>query len=519
MKKINEFLVLTVAMLVMIAGVVFVPVVSNAAVDKSESQSSKTTENNTNKKESSSDKKDESSNEKIPEGIKIDGSDVSGLTVSEASKKIDSNIKKYCSVTFKLTAQEKSIDASSSDLGIKAKNSDVAKRAAMYGKEGNPLHRYKANKDIESGKGKDFKISYTTNNATTAKFLEKNSFYINSKVKNNGLKLEGGKFTYCPGTKGTTVDVNESAVKIADYICKEWKGDNCQIELVYTETQPKGSQEELSEVRDVLGTYNTDFSSSAAGRAQNVKNGCSKINGTILYPGETFSVYDTVSPFEIENGYQLAGAYENGQTVESVGGGICQVSSTLYNAVLNSELEVVQRSNHTMIVTYVPPSQDAAIAGTYMDFKFKNNQSTPIYIDGYCSGGKIYFTIYGKETRDKNRQVKYESEVTEETEAGISFKYSDEMPAGSIKKEQDSHPGKKAKLWKIVTVNGAEQSRTQVNSSIYKPGDKIYTIGSFGITPEHKSLIDAAIATQDEEAVKAAVAGTGANNDGAQAPQ
>ena len=99
-------------------------------------------------------------------------------------------------------------------------------------------------------------------------------------------------------------------------------------------------------------------------------NGTNLVNGTLVYPGESFSMYETVSPFTEENGYFLAGSYLNGQVVESFGGGICQVSSTLYNAVLRAELQVDERYNHSMIVGYVKASMDAAISEGNKDLIF-----------------------------------------------------------------------------------------------------------------------------------------------------
>ena len=123
------------------------------------------------------------------------------------------------------------------------------------------------------------------------------------------------------------------------------------------------------------------------------------VDGLVVYPGETISVSEAIGPTTAENGYYPAGSYENGTTVETYGGGICQVSTTLYNAVIRAELEIVTRAAHSMIVSYVEPSMDAAIADGIKDLQFKNNQETPIYIEGYTSGGIIYFNIYGKETR------------------------------------------------------------------------------------------------------------------------
>ena len=488
--------------------------VDSIAANSSTNSSGNTSFNSTSNASSSDskDKKDSSANEDsdektIPEGITIEGQDVSGQTVEKAQKTVESTLGNTKSTVFKLVAGEKSVDATGKDLDLCIKNEDVAQRAANYGNEGNPLYRFKAHKDVESGRGKDFKVSLTAKNASVAKYLEKNKASLDTRVINNGLKRVDGNFQYVPGTQGKIVDVNQSADKIADFISKGWDGNNSQIDLVVETKDPIGSQEELQSVHDKLGTYNTDFSSSAAGRAKNVRNGCEKINGSIIYPGETFSVTEAVTPFTAENGYELAGSYENGTTVETYGGGICQVSSTLYNAVIRAELEIVQRNNHSMIVSYVPKSADAAIAEGILDFKFKNNQSTPIYIEGYCEGGKIYFSVYGKETRDPNRTIDFVSEETSKTDPGITFKYDSTKPAGTMTKEQGPHTGYTARLWKVVSVNGQEQSRNVFNNSTYKPGNTIYAIGSAGLAPDAKARIDAAIATNDEGAVRAAIAG------------
>ena len=128
-------------------------------------------------------------------------------------------------------------------------------------------------------------------------------------------------------------------------------------------------------------------------------------------PGQELSAGNTMRPFTEEEGYVEAGAYENGEVVKDIAGGICQVSSTLYNAVINAELEVTSRQPHSMIVNYVKPSKDAAIAGDYKDLKFKNNTKYPIYIEGYVAGEEVHFNIYGKDTRAEGRKVEYISET------------------------------------------------------------------------------------------------------------
>ena len=167
------------------------------------------------------------------------------------------------------------------------------------------------------------------------------------------------------------------------------------------------TKEKAARCKDKIGTFRTTYNAGNVSRSRNLDNAARLVNGNVIKPGETFSVHDAISPLTEDNGYYAAPSYSNGEVVDSIGGGVCQVSTTLYNAVLKAELEVVERSPHSMVVTYVKPSMDAAIAGDYKDFKFKNNTDVPLYIEGGTTGGTIYFNIYGEETRSKNRKVTF----------------------------------------------------------------------------------------------------------------
>ncbi len=163
---------------------------------------------------------------------------------------------------------------------------------------------------------------------------------------------------------------------------------------------------------------------------------------------------------------------------DSLGGGVCQVSTTLYNAVLRAELEIAERSPHSMVVSYVEPSMDAAIAGDYKDFKFKNNTDVPVYIQGGTYGGTISFTIFGEETRSSDRKIRFESEVTDTIQPGADkVTYDKTKPESYMTVTQEAHTGYKAKLWKIVTENGKEK-KTQINSSTYSASPRYVTKGS-----------------------------------------
>lgn len=444
--------------------------------------------------------------EVIPDHISICGTDVSGMTTEEAAQVVSQYVEQYDDVIFTLTADDKSIEADSEDIGLCAKNSDVTERALRYGLEGNLIERYKAQVDMASGKTKDFAISLTSDTATVEAFLDENKDELVTEAVDNTVRLVDGQFEYVDGTEGVALLTGKSAVVIADYISTSWDGEDASIELLTEKDEPRGTKEELATIQDLLGSYSTNFGTVINGRTNNIKTGASKLNGLVVYPGETISVSEAIGPTTAENGYYPAGSYENGTTVETYGGGICQVSTTLYNAVIRAELEVVTRAAHSMVVSYVEPSMDAAIADGIKDFQFKNNQETPVYIEGYTSGGNLYFNIYGKETRPANRRVEFVSEITSQTDPEKEYVMVAEQPIGYIETTTKPHIGYTARLWKIVYENDVEVSRKVFNNSKYSPSKEVISIGIGGSSPEAQAAIAAAIESKDDAAILAAVA-------------
>lgn len=446
-------------------------------------------------------KSDSGADNTIADRVYIGEIHVGGMTQEEATEAVSEYVDSLEDKEITLKAGDRSITATAEELGLEWSDTDVAQIALDYGKTGNLIARYKANKDLEH-EDKVFPVILKTNEEKATAFLEEETDDLEQKAQDYGLKRENGAFTVVAGKSGTAVDVENSIKAINEAFSDGWK-DNMVVELATKEEKPKGSQEELAKVKDVLGTFHTSFSSSTAGRVTNIENACGKINGTVLYPGEEFSVYEAISPMDAENGYALAGSYENGTTVQSYGGGVCQVSTTLYNAVIRAELEITERYAHSMIVSYVDPSSDAAIAGTYKDLKFKNNTDAPIYIEGYTSGRTLYFTIYGQETRDPGREVSFESETTGTTQPKTEIRATN-AKIGSITKVQSSHTGRTARLWKIVTVNGVEQSREVFNNSTYRASPAIYEVGTASSNKEAVAAMKEAIATGNIDTVKAA---------------
>lgn len=445
------------------------------------------------------------SKETIAKGVYIGSVDVGGMTKQEAHDAVDAYVDRLMQTNFSLMGPIGYMNMTAEEMGITTDVDTAVEEANAIAKYGDLISRYKETKDLEK-EHKVVNLPLTLDKQATANKIYEHRDELNIAAVDNSFRIENGNFVFIPGKTGNEVNIVESVYSIRDFINDDWSPEKTEIALVIDEVQPRGSEEELSKLTSVLGTFQTNFGSSAAGRAQNVRNACSKINGTILYPGEEFSTYEKISPFTQENGYGVAGAYENGQVVESVGGGVCQVATTLYNAVIRAELDVTMRYNHSMMVSYVPPSDDAAIAGTYKDFRFKNNMDTPVYIEGTSDGGILTFKVYGVENRPSNRVVSFESETVEKKDIEVQFNVSSDYDLGYIATTQSAHQGVVARLWKIVTVDGVQQSREIFNKSTYNSSPKIITVGVRGASEEQVAAIKAAAESKNEDTVKAAVA-------------
>ncbi len=445
---------------------------------------------------------------RILTGVYVEEMSLEGKTKSEAKSLVETYVESLSEKMITLIAVGgNEVQVKVSDLGLYWSNQEIIDEAVNIGQTGNVVQRYKTAKDLQY-QNKVYRLEFGIDQELVKTIIREQCAAYNMEAADATLTRENDRFVIIPGQTGEIVDEAASVKAIQEYLNSSWNREDDSIELTVTVKEARGSEEELEKVKDVLGTFTTSFKTSGSSRSANVRNGAELINGTTLYPGDEFSTYEAVSPFSQANGYYMAGSYLNGQVVDSLGGGICQVSTTLYNAVLLSELEVTERHNHSMIVTYVDPSADAAIAeSSGKDFKFVNNTEAPIYIEGTTTDDKqISFTIYGVETRQSNRQVSYESEVISKTYPDSEVIYTDaSLPVGSIS-VQSAHIGYRANLWKVVTENGVEVSREQINSSSYQVTPRTATVGIATADPNAYNEIMAAIATNNIDHVKNVVA-------------
>lgn len=446
---------------------------------------------------------------RIPEGVILDNVyigkvDVSGMSREEAAAAVEDHYQEHLAYTAVLEVQDQTAEATMEELGLEAVDVDkLVDKALDYGREGTVWSRFQKIRKLKKEKAV-IEEEFCLDQETAEKILDERVVPLAVGAEDAYIERKQDGFEIVEEKEGYSVDVEASIDNIETYINGEWDHDNFEVEMVLVKEEPAIKAADLESIEDELGTFSTD--AGGGERWQNLSIGAEKLNGTILMPGESLSVYEKTAPYDEEHGYVPAGSYENGQVVDSYGGGICQVSTTLYNAVLYAELQVDERYPHSMLVSYVKPSRDAAIAEGLLDFVFTNNYDTPVYIAGEIDdANELRFTIYGKDTRPEGRTVEYESETLETEDYEVVYEEDPEAELGSMTYEGSPHTGVEARLWKIVYQDGEEESREVINTSSYEKSDQVIKVGTASDNPEKTKLVQDAIATQDQDKINGAI--------------
>ncbi|MBR6689141.1 MAG: VanW family protein [Clostridia bacterium] len=277
---------------------------------------------------------------------------------------------------------------------------------------------------------------------------------------------------------GTTFDKEDLRKVLAK---EENKAEGKVIKYKLTTTQPKVTIQELTKTlyKDKLGSYTSDFSNSDANRASNVKLAAKMLNGTIVMPGETFSFNKTMGDCGLASrGFKSAAVFKNGKVVKEIGGGVCQLSSSLYVATLYANLGIVARSQHALPVGYVPVSLDATVYYPYTDFKFKNTRNYPVKISATTTTNRrLVVTIYGTK-EDVEYNVKLTSWVTEWISPKVQKQNDSSILEGKTKTIQKGANGYKSVAYKTVSLNGKVISKTKLSSDSYGATPTIIAVGT-----------------------------------------
>lgn len=502
-----------------------------------------------------------SNSDEILSGVTCAGYDLSGMTVDEASSVLSDAVSSSSKKTLTIKTDDDSFTATYSDLGVSFNCAETANNAYSYGHSGFFKSIIPSLRSIFGFETKIELVS-TINNRMFNKIMSENTDYDISVestfvLEDNAIKVTNGKSAYTvnpvkardelsfmmknldfstltltkayidpipldiqtiiedysnepkdasyqrnengeiyvtPGNDQVIVDKKEALEIINSHTAE---GETYSIPAKVNFASYTSSELEEALFRDTLSSYTTSYSTSDANRSHNVALAAKSLDGKILLPGESLSYNDTLGKRTAEAGYKMAGAYANGQTVQEYGGGICQVSSTLYNAVLLANLKVDSRTCHMFKVAYVPLGRDATVDYGTVDFVFSNDTPYPIKLSCITTPSKqVICNISG--TKTENFTVTLE--MTDYSTVPFSTKTEEdsEMPEGTEKYTEKGSDGARCKIYRVVSVDGKEVSRTLESSSYYMPHNAVLVVG----TKKAEDALGETIVSPDEPVIE-----------------
>ena len=420
----------------------------------------------------------------IYNGIYINGISLGGLTRSEAQAILERDILQASrNNSISLIHGEEVFEYNFSDFGVDSDIRAAVDLAFSYAREGSTRERYE---QIQSLLERPYEIQLELNFADLDRIQQviaplQEQLYTDP--VNATMTRSNNSFDVIEGTYGSRMNLISTAQEIYNLINLNESGE---VNIAFDAIAPEFSGYIFRQSQDLLGTFTTNFSPGNNGRNANIRNAASKINGYIVFPEELFSTNDAFGAMTYANGYRYATVILNGQFVDGIGGGICQVSTNLYMALLYSELRIVQRQNHSRRVGYVPPAFDATLATGLIDLQFINTSENPIFIETIVTNNAVTVNIYGKETRPAGRSITFENYFVENVAPPEeTIRLDPTLPEGTRIVETAAQSGVRYRLYKVIRQNGTIVGRERMNTSTYRAFPAVVRVGTGeGVAPE-----------------------------------
>jgi len=294
---------------------------------------------------------------------------------------------------------------------------------------------------------------------------------------NASFVLENGSIQVTPEAQGFGIDINQTSEATREILNSQSSGI---VNIVLLDFAPLFTTDDFHFDVSTLGAFETTYVDQYdTPRLYNIRLAADRINNQVVYPDGVFSAGAIIAANAQDSGYKPAIVLVRGEPVEDVGGGVCQVVTTLYNAVLVAELEIVQRHNHSSLVSYVGYGFDATVAGDYFDLKFRNNTAHPLLVTSEVANGRLTVEIHGFESRPAERSIRFSTSRVDIISPGAYREVIDTtVPTGERHIVLEAQMGYTYQLVKHVYVNGIEVETIVINTSTYKALQGIVAIGA-----------------------------------------
>ena len=408
---------------------------------------------------------------KIYKNIYIENIDVSNLTKNEAIEKLKKHV--YVKHNIDLIHENKIYKLPLNEIDFKFNIEDKVNKALEIGRNDNRLRNIKTKINLTLGKNVhislDSQYDKTKLNLYIKKLAKKLEIKpINAKIKleNNNFKIDEEKYGIGVNEKLLENEINKNIIN------KKFENINLPMEKL----EPKFTYKKLEKINTLLGSYETRFNLYNENRASNIKLATKKTNGILIDSQDQFSFNSIIGRRSNEAGFKDAPIIINGEAHMGTGGGICQVSSTLYNAAIYSGLEIIQAKNHTIPSSYIEKGRDATVSYGDIDLIFKNNFKTPVLISNEVNGNKIVTNIYGSNEDKKTISIK--TDIIKVIEYKTIEKENDLLYEGESQIETKGRNGYKVNTYRIYKNKDGLSNKELINESYYPPKTQVVIKGT-----------------------------------------
>jgi vancomycin resistance protein YoaR len=402
----------------------------------------------------------------ISDGVYIENISLGGKEPKEAEKLLQDNYgQPITAQKLQVKANNKLYQLDYSKLNPKYNIEEVVQEAYSYNKKLNFLESLLSKKNNER---KELGLSFTYDKSPIDELINKIKTDANKEPVNAKLSFINGEISVTPEVDGLTLKEEKLKQDITSQINGGLAKEPKVIEAVFESSKPEVTSEKLAAVNTVVASFSTSFTTSIANRINNIELATKAINGTVLMPGESFSFNKIVGERTKARGYKEAGVIIGDKIESGLGGGICQVSSTLYNAVLKANLKVEERRNHSLPLSYVGKGLDATVDWGNIDLRFMNNFDTPIYIEGYTKNKNVYLNIYADKALT-NKTYEFATEVYQVVKPNVKYTEDANRNEGESVVVKKASDGYKVKVYRKIFENSKLVATELVSNDYYSP--------------------------------------------------
>ncbi|MFZ5640108.1 MAG: VanW family protein [Bacillota bacterium] len=412
-----------------------------------------------------------SGNNKVFPGVFINGIDVGNLTPAEAEAKLRQKLEALSETTLVLRHENKKWHLPYSDLEVKLNYRQSAWSAYELGRETNPVARVISSFKLRRHRA-DIDLEITFNESKADGFLTVLARELNHPGRDARVSWQNGRLVVTPEQNGMELDIPAARQQIIEAVKALTAGP---VDLAVKQKIPRVMARELASIKDELASFTTTFDPGKTNRAHNIRLAAEFLNNSIVKPGEIFSFNKQVGPRMAKYGYKEAPVIANNRLQPGIGGGVCQVSTTLYQALLHAGMSAKERTPHSKPPGYVPLGQDAAVADNQIDFTFENTGQYPVLITAAVAGNKLTVRILGK--KEHNYVVRLTSEnIRKITPAQVTVA-DPSLPRGKKIFTKGDY-GYRVKVFRTITENGKVVKKELLSDDYYRPTDAVVRVGT-----------------------------------------